>query len=128
MQTVVIIFLLSVGAVCIFVQAAITFLHSRPERASVGATAEPEAKKPAPRTAAAKTAAAQAAQETGEGEQASTDAAGEESTKDRLLRRVTNVFGSKNARSAKIGTLGLVLMLIAVALVIDISLSFTIAT
>jgi len=111
MQTVAIIFLLSVGAVCIFVQSAITFLHSRPERVGVSAAPDSEAKRPAPRTAAAAAAAA-----------------AEESTKDRLLRQVTNVFGSKNAQSAKIGTLGLVLMLIAVALVIDISLSFTIAT
>jgi len=106
MQTLVIIFLLSAGALCIAAQTAITFLHSRPEKVSVA--------QPVPAAADA----AAAAQANGD----------DESTRDRLFRTVTSVFGAKSAEGSRLGVLGLVLMLIAVALVIDISLSFTIST
>jgi CBS domain containing-hemolysin-like protein len=108
MQTLVIIFLLSAGALCIAAQTAITFLHSRPEKAAVA--------QPVPATANADADAA--AQTDGD----------DESTRDRLFRTVTSVFGAKSAEGSRLGVLGLVLMLIAVALVIDISLSFTIST
>jgi len=148
MQTVVIIVLLLAGVLCIGAQIAITYLNSRPEKPEAAVLVEPPlaptrasaAKTPGAttttaRTTAAKTAAAKAAAVKAEADAAKATAAeaaaqeaAAESTKDRLMRHTTAALGSKTAAGAKLGVLGLVLMLIAVALVIDITASFTIAT
>lgn len=135
MQTFVIVVLLLAGVLCIVAQIAITYVNSRPAQAPA-APAKPArssaAKKSTAATASAKTAAAKAAKaeadakEAAAAEAAKTEAA--ESTMERLMRHTTAALGSKNASDAKLGMLGLALMLIAVALVIDITVSFTVST
>ncbi|WP_061964139.1 hypothetical protein [Demequina aurantiaca] len=145
MQTFVIIVLVLAGLLCITAQIAITYLNSRPTPAAPEPPIAPAATRAKParasaaktagaKTSAAKAAAAKAEAEAAEAAQAEADAeaaakaAAEESTKDRLLRHATIALGSKQASDAKLGMLGLGLMLIAVALVVNISISFTIAT
>ncbi|WP_430867303.1 hypothetical protein [Demequina aurantiaca] len=134
MQTFVIIVLLFAGILCIAAQVVVTYLQSRPQTQSVPTPADAEpAPAPAAKTAAAKTAAAKAATAKAEADAAeAANAAATESasasTMDRVKRHTSAALGSQTAADTKLGMLGLVLLLIAVALVINISVTFTLAT
>ena len=50
------------------------------------------------------------------------------STTDRMLRSVAGVLGERTPAGAQLGLLGVALMLIAVLMVLDVSVAFSVAT
>jgi hypothetical protein len=124
MQTVVIIFLLSAGALCVVGQIASTFLNARAadEKKSAGSRSArsraSSSKSTAKTSPAAKSSASTTAAAGADNDEADSS----------LMRRIGSIVAAADAAGARLGVLGLWFMLAAVALVVDINVAFSIST
>ncbi|WP_061960586.1 hypothetical protein [Demequina flava] len=141
METVVISFLLVTGALCILAQAIVTVYRQREaaatsvallEKSQAKSAPKPRAKASTAKTTAAKTSAAKstASKTSAEPDPADSDNSGDEEATPttRMLATVAGVLGERTPAGAQLGLLGVGLMLIAVVMVLDVSIAFSINT
>lgn len=121
-EGVVITVLLIAGTLCILAQAYVSLRATKPRTVeTTTSTPAAPASAPAARSSRSKTAAAPAPEPEADAEDAPNAAK-------RLGNSMVKVLQEQSSESSTLGFLGMILLLIAVALVVDISFAFSIST